>query len=279
MQTFHSRRVDLPLLLLLPLLLVTGCQQKGGMTDAHEQLDAVLWVQGSAEYKANTMQAYLLAGVQLDAALADRNWTAALEQEGNYQDLPPAVILDVDETCLDNSPHQGRIILADTVFTYASWDLWVNEARAQALPGAVEFCQYAASQGVTVFYVTNRRDHLGEATRKNLSQTGFPFESGFETLFTRGDNSDKTVRRAAIARNYRILLLVGDNSTDFSSSFVVPSRTVHDNMVKRFADYWGTRWIIIPNPMYGSWEASLPDFSYSLSRYGRVLAKRNALKH
>src|SRR5262245_55231501 len=75
---------------------------------ANDTLNAVLWMQRSVEYKANTLGAYALAQIRLDQALADKNWTAApAEQKGAYQDLPPAIIMDADETILDNSGYQA----------------------------------------------------------------------------------------------------------------------------------------------------------------------------
>ncbi len=256
----------------------TGQAQSERGAQPHEQLDAVLWVQHSAEYRAAALQAFTQARAALDAALADTAWTAALEQTGAFGQLPPAVILDVDETVLDNSPHQGRLILGDTVFNWTSWDRWVKEERAAPVPGALQFCQYAAHQGVTVFYVTNRRDHLREATRNNLRQMAFPLAKGRETLLTHGGNSDKGQRRAAIAREFRILLLIGDNTADFASGFRGAGIAERAALAEQYAAWWGHRWIMLPNPMYGSWEEALPGFDYSQSRSERVQTKRRALQ-
>lgn len=269
-------RRGLPLLLLLALGQGQAQTERGGQP--HEQLDAVLWVQQSAEYQAAALQAYNQARAALDMALADTTWTAALEQTGPFGQLPPAVILDVDETALDNSPHQGRLILGDMVFNRASWDRWVKEELAEPVPGALQFCQYAALRGVTVFYVTNRRDHLREATRNNLRKMGFPLADDRETLFTRGDISAKGPRRAAIAQQFRILLLLGDNTADFAPGFRGAGIDERAALTEQYADWWGRRWIMLPNPMYGSWEEALPGFDYSQSRSERVRAKRRALQ-
>ena len=85
--------------------LLFSCQKQTDARSTHESLHGVLWMQRSAEYKALCFQAYQLANAQLRIAVNDKNWTAALEQLGNYKNLPPAVILDVDETVLDNSPY------------------------------------------------------------------------------------------------------------------------------------------------------------------------------
>ena len=116
---------------------------------ANDLLNAVLWMQRSVEYKATTMGAFALARIRLDQALADPNWTALVpkEQTGAYQSLPPAVILDVDETILDNSGYQAWNAVKDTTFDPKTWTTYVNTVTSLAIPGAVEFALYAASQG------------------------------------------------------------------------------------------------------------------------------------
>ena len=230
-------------------------------TAAHENLNAVLWMQTALEYEASALQAYRLAAMQLDAALADPRWTAAIEQQADASRLPPAVILDVDETVLDNSYYQARMIRDNTTFAAATWDRWVEEARATAIPGAVEFTRYAAGKGVTVFYVTNRTANLEAATRKNLAAENFPLSTGLDTVLVRGERpewsaSAKGPRRASIARDYRILLLVGDDLGDF---VVDPSGTPAERQTRAAAqsEWWGRRWIMLPNPTYGSWERAV----------------------
>jgi acid phosphatase len=232
-----------------------------GSAAAHENLNAVLWVQTALEYEASALQAFRLARIQLDAALADPRWTAAIEQQGDASKLPPAVIVDVDETVLDNSYYQARMIRDNTVYAAATWDPWVEEARATAVPGAVEFAQYAAKKGVTIFYVTNRTANLEAATRRNLAAENFPLTDAVDTVLVRGERpewsaSAKGPRRAFVAGGYRILLLVGDDLGDF---VVDPSGTPEERETRAAAqaDWWGWRWIMIPNPTYGSWERAI----------------------
>src|SRR5512139_58366 len=136
--------------------------------------DSVVWFRTSVEYRAVTTQSYRLATLMLDRALADRTWTAALEQAGDYGSKPTAVILDVDETVLDNSESEERNVREGTTYSEAGWAAWCNERKATPIPGALEFTRAAAAKGVTVFYVTNRDRALEQATRDNLAKYGFP---------------------------------------------------------------------------------------------------------
>lgn len=225
-----------------------------------EGLNATLWMQRSAEYRGTTEQAYRTAGRMLEKGLADPYWTAALEQTGDPSDLPPAVILDVDETVLDNSPFQGRLIRAGRTFNPDMWGAWIHEATAPPVSGALGFTRAAAERGVTVFYVTNRDSEFEEATRRNLARAGFPIAAGTDVLLMRGERegwgSDKTTRRAEVASLYRILLLAGDDLNDFLS---VSRSTVEerDRLESEYSEYWGHKWIVLPNPAYGSWERAL----------------------
>ncbi|HJU86442.1 MAG TPA: HAD family acid phosphatase [Gemmatimonadota bacterium] len=226
----------------------------------HPTLFATLWQQTSAEYRASALQAYDAAREDLPIALADSGWTAAVEQEGHdFSTLPPAVVLDVDETVLDNSPQQARTILAGRSFDPEAWGAWVDEARAPAVPGARDFLALADSLGVAVFYVTNRDHPLEESTRRNLEAEGLPLDPELDTVLSRGERegwgSDKASRRAAVAERYRILLLVGDDFNDFVSARL--PREERDRLLERYRDRWGDRWFMIPNPVYGSWENAL----------------------
>ena len=150
---------------------------------ASDLLNAVLWMQRSVEYKASALTAFALARIRLDQALEDRNWTAApREQTGAYQSLPPAVILDIDESILDNSGYQAWMTLKGTSFDPKTWNAYVNTVTSQPIPGALEFAKYADSKGVKVFYVSNRIAEEEPATRKNLEKFGFPMGGAVDTM-------------------------------------------------------------------------------------------------
>ena len=226
----------------------------------HENLNAVLWMQTSVEYEAAAKQAYRLAQLQLDAALKDPSWTAAIEQTADASKLPPAVVLDIDETVLDNSFFQARLVRDRAAYSDERWAQWVNEARAPAIPGAREFTQYAASRGVTVFFISNRNANLENPTRANLKALQFPLSDAIDTILSRGERpewtSPKGPRRAFVAGRYRILLLIGDDLGDF---IVNAAGTVEERHTRTAPndDWWGRRWIMIPNPTYGSWERAV----------------------
>lgn len=257
-------KTKLPALLLAIVFITSSCQANESDLKNQDLLNAVLWMQHAAEYKALCLQAYNSAENMLDIALKDKDWTAALEQNSNYKNLPPAIILDVDETVLDNSPYEAILIQTGTSFSAKSWNDWCMQQRAESIPGAVEFCNLAAEKGITIFYVTNRREDVAEATKNNLQKMGFPFKDEVQTLLPRTDTGDKGPRRTQIAESYRILLLIGDNNGDFASGFTKADQTTRDTLVERYNSYWGTKWIVLPNPAYGDWEGLLYDYNYRL---------------
>jgi len=259
-----SRRISASLLVLV--FTTFGCST----TTGHDSLDALAWTQTSMEYKANARQTYSAAKAVLDRALEDKTWTAAPEDQGSdFAEKPPAIILDVDETVLDNSPYQARLLRDGGSYDLESWAAWCNERSAQPIPGAVEFTTYAASRGVTVFFVTNRMHDVEPATRDNLAKHGFPLDSSMDTLFTKAEKpewapSDKKPRRQFIAQNYRIVMLFGDNLGDFVSKYKT-SPEDRDAVYDKYADYWGERWFMLPNTLYGSWESALFEHDYKKS--------------
>ena len=220
----------------------------------------VLFVQTSPEFAANNIQTYKIATSKIDIALNDKNWTAALEQGTNFSDKPTAIIVDVDETVLDNSAHQARAILGG--FSYPTgWLEWGNEASAPAVAGVKDFLNYADSKGVTIFYVTNRVSELRKATIENIIKLGLPFDESANPLMMKGENgwgSEKTSRRTLIAEKYRIILMAGDQITDFisleESSVSMDARL---QLSSKYEEMWGEKWFMITNPMYGKWEGAI----------------------
>lgn len=224
----------------------------------HQNLDATLYLQTAAEYEAISLQTFRMAEDLAKLGLKDQSWNALDVPASSAK--PPAVIVDVDETVLDNSAYQARLMLDEEEFGRESWKAWVEEAKADPVPGAVEFVRWAESSGITVFYVTNRRADEEAATRRNLRSVGFPVREELDTVLTRDERedwgSDKTTRRAHVARDFRVLLLIGDDFGDFVPRNWDGVESRH-RMVMENRDRWGRQWLVLPNPTYGSWMSAL----------------------
>ena len=232
---------------------------------SYENLNAVLWMQTAVEYKAATVQTYRVAQAALLQGLRDPHWTAALEQNGDFANLPPAVILDLDETVLDNSPFQARLVASPVPLNEigAEWTKWINELGAGLVPGAIDFLQFAHASGVTPIYITNRKCDSSkddDPTVEVLRKLQVPLDSPVDRLFCAKDSkdTDKTPRRRLVAAKFRILLIFGDQLGDFLT--IPPGEANLVGREKLFVAHqslWGERWFQLPNPTYGSWEGAV----------------------
>lgn len=259
-------------LLFLPahVLAQTSTSRQTG-TDYEYQTGAVLWTQSSAEYRALALQAFTLARLRVDQDLA--------QHRSRRRSARPAVIVDADETVLDNSRFQAELILRGVAYTSQSWNAWVDRAEAGAVPGALEFLNYAYRHGVRVFYITNRRQPEKAGTVANLKRLGFPDVSE-ETVMIReqGTTSSKESRRQTVRSRYRVVLLVGDNLNDFNDDFAGKSIADRKAQVDREQAEFGTQYIVIPNPMYGDWESAIYGNASNLSETERHERRRAALR-
>ncbi|HVK50336.1 MAG TPA: 5'-nucleotidase, lipoprotein e(P4) family [Pseudoxanthomonas sp.] len=251
----------------------------------HDNLNAVAWVQTSVEYRALSEQSYRAAADRLDAALKEKHWDALVPAErGNAATgLKPAVVMDVDETVLDNSPYQARLVRDGKQYDDISWDQWVAEKKAKAVPGVVDFAKAAAAKGVTILYISNRAVHLKEATLANLRAVGMPVadDSVFLGLGTvlpgcEQNGSEKNCRRQLAGQKYRVLMQFGDQIGDFVQ-VEVNTREGRDALYDEYEDWFGERWWMLPNPTYGSWEPALFNNDWQQSEAARHEAKRAAL--
>lgn len=215
------------------------------------QVASVLYFQTAAENRALFYQAFNLARLRLDAELKSCR--------KSRKKMPCAVVTDVDETVLDNSPNQAWLIKNNQAFTQTNWERWVSRAEAKPLPGALEFFSYAAGKGIKTFYVTNRSEAERTGTAENLKKAGFP-EVTDETLLLRADASSKEPRRQQIAQKHRIVLLVGDNLNDLAQVFERKPIAERFAAVDNLKNEFGNRFIVLPNPMYGEWESAVYDF-------------------
>lgn len=226
---------------------------------------AVLWFQTAAEARALQYQAYNMARMMLDQDLVQTK-----------TDKKRAVVVDIDETILNNSPYEGRAIRINRGYPY-EWERWIDLAQAEAIPGSLEFLQYAASNNVDIFYVTNRKERDRKGTLENLRRLGFP-QADDAHLLIRTEESSKEARRQYIARTHHIVLLLGDNLADFSHVFDKKSVQQRNDEVDRLKTEFGKRFIVLPNPIYGDWEDALYDYQTGLPDSVKNVRRKQALK-
>lgn len=248
------------------LFFSVSCSQK-----LNPDFNSVLWVQTAAEYQASCNQTYNNALLNIEAALGDNRWSAAIEQTSDFYELPPAVIFDIDETVLDNSLYQAQLALEDSEYQLSSWDQWVQMQKAEDIAGAVDFIHYIQEQGIEILFITNR-----ECRKRDSSSLPCPQESDtIENLKALGISgitennillkneftdwgSEKKSRREYISEKYRIIMLFGDSLGDFIPHVkkdITPEK--RKEIASIYKENWGTKWFIISNPMYGSWQRIL----------------------
>jgi acid phosphatase len=258
-----------------------------GAVAANDNLNAVAWTQNAVERDLIYRQTWRSAQDRLLAAQADPTWDAlpASDRVAPAAGLPPAVIVDIDETVLDNSPYQARLVRSGGVFDAEDWAAWCREERAHATPGAVAFAQFAARHGIAIVYLSNRAQSLDTATLANLRKVGLPV-AGPQAFLGLGTvvpgctqvGSAKGCRRQAVSRRYRVLMQVGDQLGDFVDA---PQPTVasYRATAERYLAWIGTRWFVLPNPTYGAWETALSAGTPGASAGQRRQAKIGSLRY
>jgi 5'-nucleotidase (lipoprotein e(P4) family) len=224
-------------------------------------------MQKAAEYRALAYQAFNLARWQLDADLAGKNKKEIPKAE---RKKPRAVMVDIDETMLDNSPAQAYNIKNRLPFDIKTWYAWGEMREAKAIPGAVDFAKYAAAKNVKVFFVSNRDDVQKQATMDNLKVVGFPDVTADNVMLRAGESS-KEGRREIILQKYRIVFFIGDNLDDHSQVFERKSVADRFAEVDKVHNLFGKRYILLPNAMYGTWESAIYE-------YGRLTDAQKAEK-
>lgn len=229
------------------------------------KLWASLFQQRSAEYRALCQQAFNIARVKVDE-VADRQTLR-----------PMAIVTDIDETFLDNSPYAVHQSLSGKDYEPASWAEWTGKASADTLQGSLTFFRYAASKRIEIFYITNREQSERAGTIANLQKFGFPYADD-KHLLLRTDVSGKEARRQQVAATHEIILLIGDNLADFSTLFDKKNESDRNANVAAAAGEFGSRFIILPNTTYGGWEDSFYHFNYKLTPAQKDSIIRSALK-
>ena len=254
---------------------------------ANDNLNAVAWMQTSVEFRLVSGQTFRSALTQLDKAIKTPAWDAlpAAEREVPATGLPPAIIVDIDETMLDNTPYQARLIRDRKSFDDASWNQWVEERAARPVPGALEFAKAAAAREVTIYYISNRSAEQSRATVDNLRKAGFPIKDdnqflGLGTIVDgcEAKGSDKGCRRRLVGRTHRVLMQFGDQLGDFTN-IVANTPNGREQAARPYLGWIGERWFVLPNPAYGSWEPALFDNAWSLPEGERRARKQAALRY
>ena len=231
---------------------------------AERYIQGLSWYQHSAEMRALSYQAFNIAKLRLE-----------MDLKNNTDKKPRAIVLDVDETLVDNSPHAAWAVKNNTGYPNG-WKEWISMAKAKALPGAKEFLKWANSKGIEIFYITNRKIAGFDATYKNLKAIGFPVKK--ENLMLRTTTSSKTERRAKVTEKHRIVLFMGDSMTDFSEKFEKKLSSKRKKIADKYASEFGNRFIVLPNPTYGDWEGALYEYNWKLPNAAKTEKLKIQLK-
>ena len=224
-----------------------------------------LYQQQAAEYKALCYQAYNIAKHRLDEAIAIKS------------KKPLAIITDIDETVLDNSPYAVHNALQGKDYEAGTWYTWTSTANATPIAGSQEFFNYAASKGVTVFYITNREEKERAATLENLKKYNYPFSQS-KYLILRQSASSKEERRQTVSEKYDIVLMLGDNLSDFSVLWDKKSVAERNKNVDDNAALFGKKFIMFPNINYGGWEDAIFGNQHNLTPVQKDSAIKANLK-
>jgi 5'-nucleotidase (lipoprotein e(P4) family) len=227
---------------------------------------AALYQQRAAEYKALCFQAYNIARERIDRAVKI------------HSKKPYAIVTDIDETLLDNSPYDAQRALHNLDYDSKTWKQWTAKAIADTVPGAPSFFKYAASKGVKIFYITNRDEDERTATLTNLQLYHLPNADDAHLLLRQGSSS-KESRRLQVLLKYNIVLLCGDNLPDFDALYDnKPSEESRKATTEKLRKEFGKRYIVIPNPSYGDFEGALFKFNYKLTPAQKDSVIRSLIK-
>lgn len=229
------------------------------------KLFTAAYQQHAAEYKALCLQSYNLATEKLNAAL------------NNQYAKPVALITDIDETVLDNSAYAVHRALMGKDYEQTSWIEWTARAEADTVPGAPTFLKYAASRGVEVFYITNREEKERTGTMQNLKKFNLP-NTDDAHLILKQTTSGKEARRQQVMKDHEVLLLLGDNLSDFNASFDKQSDEKRSSVTNDLQKMFGSKYIVLPNPNYGDWELALYKYNYSLTQAQKDSVLKSVLR-
>ena len=226
------------------------------------KLYAAFFQQQAAEYDALCLQAFNIARMRLDEALAQKS------------DKPLAIVSDIDETFLNTSYYTVMCGKKGTEYHQDTWKAWTDKAEATPLAGALEFYQYAHERGVAIFYVTNRKESERVGTALNIKRYNFPYQGEDHLIFRTTDKS-KESRREKIAQKYNIVLLLGDNLGDFDKDFDKHTTQERAEAVQKNRTAFGKKYIVLPNTSYGDWESAAYGSKYlSIKERNAIILQR-----
>jgi 5'-nucleotidase (lipoprotein e(P4) family) len=213
-------------------------QAPTGQAEPADEPLQIRWVRVSAEYEALVRQTYRMAEAHVEREARSR-------ASGTW-----GVILDADETVISNLTQQ--IEQQGKKYDEAAWAAWVKRREATALPGAKAFLAKVRELGGKIVIVTNRREPVCPDTKAVFATLGLVYDA----MLCRTEGADKNPRFDAVAKGtapstlppLAVVAFVGDNITDFPAL----SQAIK-GQDSAFTDF-GTRFFVLPNPMYGSWE-------------------------
>ena len=250
---------------------VNNVKQKDTVEMSYEKLQSqqtvlgTVWMQESGEYRALAYQVYNSA--------KDRFFIEKSKSENKNKKL--AVVLDIDETVMNNIYTQEEYIKNGSNYSQKAWDEWVKAEKATAIPGAVEFVDYVYKNGGEVFFITNRGEDERVSTLNNLKKEGFIADDKHLILKTK--ESSKEARRKAVENSgYNVVILVGDDLNDFIDSGI--SSQEKRDKVDELKSQFGKKYFILPNPVYGGFEAGLDKNYYKTDYKGRTEIREEILK-
>ena len=223
---------------------------------AETETMGLLWMRTSAEYRALAYQGYNVAMNAVKMAVTDPS----------HQRKPLAIVLDADETVVDNTKLMGEsIVNGNGHFDAPWWRQAVHQGKSQAMPGAVEFLNEVHKQGVEIFYVSNRYAPVNlDVTIQNFKELGFPSVDKDHILLFEKD-SDKQPRFDMIAKKYYVVLYMGDNVGDFPIGTKGKTLAERNDIIDAHKEDFGTTFVVFPNPAYGSWVSALAKGYQNLS--------------
>ena len=223
---------------------------------AETETMGLLWMRTSAEYRALAYQGYNVAMNAVKMAVTDPS----------HQRKPLAIVLDADETVVDNTKLMGESIAnGNGRFDAPWWRQAVHQGKSQAMPGAVEFLNEVHKQGVEIFYVSNRYAPVNlDVTIQNFKELGFPSVDKDHVLLFEKD-SDKQPRFDMIAKKYYVVVYMGDNAGDFPIGTKGKTLAERNGIIDAHKEDFGTTFVVFPNPAYGSWVSLLAKGYQNLS--------------